>query len=44
MSFCESAQAVGLYETFLAGRYEKTGEIDDSSGSFGDFVAQLHCV
>ncbi|HEY3045416.1 MAG TPA: hypothetical protein VGJ39_15405 [Vicinamibacterales bacterium] len=23
--------------------YEKAGEIDDSSGSFGDFVGQLHC-
>lgn len=38
------AQAVGLYETFLAGCYEKAGEIDDSSGSFGDYVGQLHCV
>ncbi|MBI1876293.1 MAG: hypothetical protein HYS05_20705 [Acidobacteria bacterium] len=38
------AQAVGLYETFLAGCYEKAGEIHDSSGSFGDFVGQLHCV
>lgn len=37
------AQAVGLYEAFLAGCYEKAGEIDDSSGSFGDFVGQLHC-
>jgi len=37
------AQAVDLYETFLAGCYEKAGEIDDSSGSFGDFVGQLHC-
>ena len=37
------AQTVDLYETFLAGCYEKAGEIDDSSGSFGDFVGQLHC-
>ena len=39
----DPAQAVGLYETFLAGCYEKAGEIDDSSGSFGDFVGRLHC-
>jgi hypothetical protein len=38
------AQAVRLYETFLAGCYEKANEIDDSSGTFGDFVGQLHCV
>ena len=34
---------MGLYEGILAGCYEKAGEIDDSSGSFGDFVGQLHC-
>ena len=47
LSKCLSAnspRAVGLCETFLAGCYEKAGEIDDSSGSFGDFVGQLHCV
>jgi hypothetical protein len=33
------AQAVALYETFLAGCHEKAEEIDDSSGSFGQFVA-----
>ncbi|MGH9407849.1 MAG: hypothetical protein ACRD1V_00185 [Vicinamibacterales bacterium] len=38
------AQAVDLYEIFLAGCYEKAGEIDDSSGSFGDLVGQLHCA
>lgn len=27
-----------------AGCYEKAGDIDDSSGSFGDFVGQLHCM
>jgi tetratricopeptide (TPR) repeat protein len=37
-------RAVALYETLLAGCYEKAGEIDDSSGSFGDFVGQLHCM
>jgi len=36
------AQAVALYETFLAGCHEKAAEIDDSSGSFGQFVAELH--
>ena len=35
------AQAVGLYETFLAGCYEKAGEVDDSSGTFGDCVGRL---
>lgn len=35
--------AVSLYETFLAGCYEKAEEIDDSSGSFGQFVGELHC-
>ena len=36
-------RAVSLYETFLAGCYEKAEEIDDSSGSFGQFVGQLFC-
>jgi hypothetical protein len=36
------AQAVALYETFLAGCHEKAQEIDDSSGSFGQFVADLY--
>ena len=35
--------AVSLYETFLAGCYEKAEEIDDSSGSFGQFVHELFC-
>lgn len=35
--------AVSLYETFLAGCYEKAEEIDDSSGSFGQFVDELFC-
>ncbi len=38
------SQAVALYETFLAGCYEKAEEIDDSSGRFGQFVAELHCA
>ena len=36
-------EAVALYETFLAGCYEKAEEVDDSSGSFGQFVDELHC-
>ena len=35
------SRAVTLYETFLAGCYEKANELDDSSGSFGSFVAGL---
>jgi hypothetical protein len=37
------AEVVALYETFLAGCYEKAEEIDDSSGSFGQFVDELYC-
>jgi Family of unknown function (DUF6880) len=36
-------RAVLLYETFLAGCYEKAEELDDSSGNFGTFVASLYC-
>jgi hypothetical protein len=39
----DPTQAVVLYETFLAGCYEKAEEIDDSSGSFGQFVDELYC-
>ena len=39
----DPAQAVWLYETFLAGCYEKAEEIDGSSGSFGQFVGELYC-
>lgn len=35
--------AVTLYETFIAGCYEKAEELDDSSGSFGSFVESLFC-
>lgn len=35
--------AVSLYETFLAGCNEKAEEIDDSSGSLGQFVDELFC-
>lgn len=34
-------RAVALYETFLAGSYEKAEELDDSSGNFGMFVYGL---
>jgi hypothetical protein len=36
-------RAVGLYETFLAGCYEKAEALDDSSGNFGMFVVSLYC-
>jgi hypothetical protein len=39
----EAARAAGLYETFLAGCYEKAQEIDGSSGNFGMFIDKLFC-
>ena len=36
-------RAVGLYEIFLAGCYEKAEELDDSSGNFGMLVDGLYC-
>jgi hypothetical protein len=39
----DPARATTLYETFLAGCYMKAEEIDDSSGSFGQFVSDLYC-
>lgn len=39
----ESVRAATLYETFLAGCYEKAEEVDDSSGSFGTFAQTLIC-
>ena len=39
----EPERAVRLYETFLAGCYEKAEELDDSSGNFGMFVVSLYC-
>jgi tetratricopeptide (TPR) repeat protein len=35
------ARAVALFETFLAGCYEKAEELDDSSGNLGTFVDGL---
>jgi hypothetical protein len=39
----DPAHAVALYETFLAACYVKVEELDDSSGSFGQFVDDLYC-
>jgi tetratricopeptide (TPR) repeat protein len=39
----EAGRAVALLETFIAGCFEKSEEIDDSSGSFGQFVVDLFC-
>ena len=40
----EPVRAATLYETFLAGCYEKAEELHDSSGSFGLFVDDLICA
>ena len=37
----EPIRAIDLIETFITACYEKAEEIDDSSGSFGDFVEAL---
>ena len=39
----DPVRATALYETFLAGCYEKAEELDDSSGSFGQFAGELIC-
>lgn len=39
----DPARAVALYETFLAGCHAKTDELDDSSGSFGQFAQDIIC-
>lgn len=39
----DPARAVGLYETFIAACGVKVEELDDSSGSFGQFVHDLIC-
>lgn len=39
----DPARAITLYETFLAACYLKIEELDDSSGSFGQFVTDLYC-
>ncbi len=40
----DPGRSVKLYETFLAGCHEKAEGVDDSSGSFGQFVGQLFCA
>lgn len=40
----EAERAVGLYEMFLSGCYEKAEEIDDSGGNLGMFFGQLFCA
>ena len=39
----DPARAVALYETFLAGCHAKADELDDSSGSFGQFAQDAIC-
>ena len=39
----DPVRAATLYETFLAGCYEKAEELHDSTGSFGQFVGDLIC-
>jgi hypothetical protein len=39
----DPAHAAVLYESFLAGCHGKAGELDDSSGSFGQFAQTLIC-
>ncbi len=39
----EPVRACGLYETFLAGCTAKANELDDSSGSFGQFAGDIIC-
>ena len=39
----DPVRAASLYETFIAGCYEKAEEVDDSSGSFGQSVGRLCC-
>jgi tetratricopeptide (TPR) repeat protein len=43
MGEAEARRAVALLETFIAGCYEKSEEIDDSGGSFGQLVGDLFC-
>lgn len=39
----EAERAARVYETFIAGCYEKAEEVDDSGGAFGSFVENLFC-
>ncbi len=40
----DPVRAAGLCEAFLAGCHQKVEELDDSSGSFGQFVRDLICL
>ncbi len=40
----EPARSVTLCEAFLAGCHAKADELDDSSGSFGQFAQALICL
>jgi len=40
----DPSRAVTLYETFLAACYAKAGEVDDSSGRFGQLLDDLYCA
>lgn len=40
----EAERAVGLYEMFFSGCYEKAEEIDDSGGNLGMFFGELFCA
>lgn len=40
----DPARATALCEAFLAGCHQKAEELDDSSGSFGQFVRDLICL
>jgi tetratricopeptide (TPR) repeat protein len=37
-------RAVRLFETFIAGCYQKADELDDSDGSYGMFVERVFCA
>jgi hypothetical protein len=40
----DPARATALCEAFVAGCHQKAEELDDSSGSFGQFVQDLICL
>lgn len=39
----QAGVAIGLYETFIGGCYEKADEVHGSDGMLGDFVCDLFC-
>jgi hypothetical protein len=39
----EASRAATLYEVFLAGCHARADELDDSSGSFGQFAQDVIC-